>query len=175
MKVAYQGEPGAYSERAVRSAFPNADPLPCDTVRLVFSRVTSREAPFGVVPLENSQAGSVNETYDLLQHTSLLRVVGQVLVRVDHALLGVPGARLEDVRRARSHWQALAQCEEFLSSLRIEPVPVHDTAGAARMIAQTGSAEDAAIASVDAALKEVEDHTSMLRVLGTFRSAGEPI
>ena len=86
--------------------------------------MTSREAPFGVVPLENSQAGSVNETYDLLQHTSLLRVVGQVLVRVDHALLGVPGARLEDVRRARSHWQALAQCEEFLSSLRIEPVPV---------------------------------------------------
>ena len=54
MKVAYQGEPGAYSERAVRSAFPDADPLPCDTVRLVFSRVTSREAPFGVVPLENS-------------------------------------------------------------------------------------------------------------------------
>jgi prephenate dehydratase len=151
MKVAYQGEPGAYSERAVRSAFPDADPLPCDTVRLVFSRVTSREAPFGVVPLENSQAGSVNETYDLLQHTSLLRVVGQVLVRVDHALLGIPGARLEDVRRARSHWQALAQCEEFLSSLRIEPVPVHDTAGAARMIAKTGSTEDAAIASVDAA------------------------
>ncbi|TMK91391.1 MAG: prephenate dehydratase [Actinobacteria bacterium] len=273
MKVAYQGEPGAYSERAVRSAFPDADPLPCDTVRLVFSRVTSREAPFGVVPLENSQAGSVNETYDLLQHTSLLRVVGQVLVRVDHALLGVPGARLEDVRRAHSHWQALAQCEEFLASLRIEPVPVHDTAGAARMIAQTASAEDAAIASVDAAsifglavlaeriqtekenftkfavlgtedpglgepdttslvmavldrpgsllgalqpfadrginlhklesrprrgmafeylmyvdvmapggspeldaaLKEVEDHTSMLRVLGTFRSAGEPL
>jgi len=151
MKVAYQGEPGAYSERAVRSAFPDADPLPCDTVRLVFSRVTSREASFGVVPLENSQAGSVNETYDLLQHTSLLRVVGEVLVRVDHALLGVPGARLEDVRRARSHWQALAQCEEFLSSLRIEPVPVHDTAGAARMIAGSGSTEDAAIASVDAA------------------------
>jgi prephenate dehydratase len=104
-----------------------------------------------VVPLENSQAGSVNETYDLLQHTSLLRIVGEVVVRVDHALLGVPGSRLEDVRRARSHWQALAQCEEFLSSLRIEPVPVHDTAGAARVIAQNGSKEEAAIASVDAA------------------------
>ena len=66
MKVAYQGEPGAYSERALRSLFPDADPLPCETVRLVFSRVTSREAGFGVVPLENSQAGSVNETYELL-------------------------------------------------------------------------------------------------------------
>jgi prephenate dehydratase len=150
MDVAYQGEPGAYSERAVRSMFPEADPMPCDTVRLVFSRVTSGEATFGVVPLENSQAGSVNETYDLLQHTSLLRIVGEVLVRVDHALLGVPGARLEGIRRAHSHWQALAQCEEFLSSMRIDPVPVHDTAGAARTIATLGSLEDAAIASVEA-------------------------
>ena len=87
MKVAYQGEPGAYSERAVQAAFPDAEPLPCDTVRLVFSRVTSGESAFGVVPLENSQAGSVNETYDLLQHTTLLRIVGEVVVRVDHALL----------------------------------------------------------------------------------------
>ena len=150
MKVAYQGEPGAYSERAVGSLFPDAEPLPCATVRLVFSRVTSGEAAFGVVPLENSQAGSVNETYELLLHTNLLRMVGETVVRVDHALLGRPGVRLEAIRRAHSHWQALAQCEEFLSSLRIEPVPVHDTAGAARMIAETGSDEDAAIASVEA-------------------------
>jgi prephenate dehydratase len=151
MKVAYQGEPGAYSERAVRGVFPDAEPLPCDSVRLVFSRVTSGEASFGVVPMENSQAGSVNETYDLLQHTTLLQIVGEVVVRVDHALLGVPGARLEEVRRARSHWQALAQCEEFLSSMRIEPVPVHDTAGAARQIAAEGIRDEAAIASVAAA------------------------
>jgi prephenate dehydratase len=150
MDVAYQGEPGAYSERAVRATFPDAEPMPCDSVRIVFSRVTSGEAPFGVVPLENSQAGSVNETYDLLLHTSLLRIVGEVLVRVDHALLGLPGARLEGIRRARSHWQALAQCEEFLASLHIEPVPVHDTAGAARQIVDSGSREDAAIASVEA-------------------------
>jgi prephenate dehydratase len=151
MKVAYQGEPGAYSERAVRASFPDAEPLPCDTVRLVFSRVTSAVADFGVVPLENSQAGSVNETYELMWHTSLLRIVGEQVVRVDHALLGVPGARLEGIRRARSHWQALAQCDEFLASLRIEPVPVHDTAGAARLIAESGNLEEAAVASVDAA------------------------
>jgi len=150
MKVAYQGEPGAYSERAVISLFPDAEPLACGTVRLVFSRVTSGEAAFGVVPLENSQAGSVNETYDLLLNTRLLRIVGEVIVRVDHALLGKPGARLEEIRRAYSHWQALAQCEEFLSSLRIEPVPVHDTAGAARIVADSGTNEDAAIASVEA-------------------------
>lgn len=150
MYVAYQGEPGAYSERAVRSLFPDADAMACESVQLVCSRVTSREAEFGVVPLENSQAGSVNETYDLLQNTSLLRIVGETLVRVDHALLGVPGARLEDITRASSHWQALAQCEEFLASRRIEAVPVHDTAGAARMIAERGDRADAAIASVEA-------------------------
>jgi prephenate dehydratase len=151
MKVAYQGEPGAYSERAVRSVFADADPLPCDTVRHAFSRVTSGEASFGVVPLENSQAGSVNETYELLANSSLLRIVGEAVVRVDHALLGVPGARLEDVRRARSHWQALAQCEDFLSAMRIEPVPEHDTAGAARKVAIEGDVATAAIASVDVA------------------------
>ena len=151
MQVAYQGEPGAYSETAVRRLFTDAEPMPCETVRLVFSRVTSGEVPYGVVPLENSQAGSVNETYDLLLHTSLLRIVGEVIVRVDHALLGVPGARLEDIRRASSHWQALAQCEEFLSAMRIDPVPVHDTAGAARMIAETGARAEGAIASVEAA------------------------
>ena len=151
MKVAYQGEAGSYSERAVRGVFPDAEPMPCHTVRLVFSRVTSGEADVGVVPLENSQAGSVNETYELLWHTSLLRMVGETVVRVDHALLGVPGARLEEIRRAKSHWQALAQCEEFLSAMRIEPVPVHDTAGAAREIAATGSRDEGAIASVEAA------------------------
>jgi prephenate dehydratase len=148
--VAYQGEPGAYSERAVRALFPDADPMPCETVRLVFSRVTSGEAAYGVVPLENSQAGSVNETYELLQHTALLNVVGEVMVRIDHALLGPPGARLEGVRRAHSHWQALAQCEEFLAAMGIEAVPVSDTAGAARMVAETGDPAQAAVAGVEA-------------------------
>ncbi len=150
MKVAYQGEPGAYSERAVQMLFPEAEPLACDTVRLVFSRVTSGESEYGVVPLENSQAGSVNETYELLLHTSLLGIVGEVMVRVDHALLGLPGARLEEIRRVHSHWQALAQCEEFLAAMHIEPVPAHDTAGAARKVAEGGAKEEAAIASVGA-------------------------
>lgn len=149
-KVAYQGEPGAYSERAVQVLFPSARTLPCETIRLAFSRVTSGEADVGVVPVENSQAGSVNETYDLLLRSSLLRVVGEVVLRVDHALLGPPGARLEGLRRAYSHWQALAQCEEFLSAHHIDPVPVHDTAGGARMVAEGGRLDEAAIASVEA-------------------------
>jgi prephenate dehydratase len=148
--VAYQGEPGAYSERAVLALFPGAEPMPCETIRLAFSRVTSGEADFGVVPVENSQAGSVNESYDLLLRSSLVSITGEVVVRVDHALLAPPGARLEGVRRAYSHWQALAQCEEFLTSRRIDPVPVHDTAGGARLVAERADVEEAAIASVEA-------------------------
>jgi prephenate dehydratase len=149
-RVAYQGEPGAYSDRAVRVLFPDSETLPCETIRFTFSRVTSGEADLGVVPVENSQAGSVNETYDLLLRSSLVQVVGEVVLRVDHALLATPGARLEGVRRAYSHWQALAQCEEFLATHHIDPVPVHDTAGGARMVAESGRHEDAAIASVEA-------------------------
>ena len=148
--MAYQGESGAFSERAVLVLFPDAEPMPCDTIRLTFSRVTSGEADFGVVPVENSQAGSVNETYDLLLRSSLVKVVGEVVIRVDHALLAPPGARLEGIRRAYSHWQALAQCEEFLTSHHIDPVPVHDTAGGARMIAERKRTDEAAIASVEA-------------------------
>jgi prephenate dehydratase len=148
--VAYQGEPGAYSERAVGVLFPDATLLPCETIRLTFSRVTSGEADFGVVPVENSQAGSVNESYDLLLRSSMVQVVGEVVIRVDHALLAPPGVRLEGVERAYSHWQALAQCEEFLTTHRIDPVPVHDTAGGARMVAERGRTDEAAIASVEA-------------------------
>jgi prephenate dehydratase len=154
MRVAYQGEPGAFSEAAVLAAFPEVEPLPCETVRIAFSRVTSAEADVGVVPVENSQAGSVNETYDLLLNSSLVRIVGEVVVRVDHALLAPQGARLEQVRRVYSHWQALAQSEDFLASLGVATIAVPDTAGAARMVAERGRTDgrtdEAAVASVEA-------------------------
>jgi prephenate dehydratase len=148
--VAFQGEPGAFSERALLALFPDAEPMPCETIRLTFSRVTSGEADVGVVPVENSQAGSVNETYDLLLRSSLVTIVGEVVIRVDHALLAPVGARLEGITRAYSHWQALAQCEEFLTAHRIDPVPVHDTAGGARTVAERGALDEAAVASVEA-------------------------
>lgn len=182
MDVAYQGEPGAYSETAVLAAFPDAQAMPCDTVRLVFSRVTSGEADFGVVPVENSQAGSVNETYDLLLNSTLVKIRGEVVVRVDHALLAPPGARLEGIARAYSHWQALAQSEDFLAVHHISPVPVHDTAGAARMVAEAGRLDEAAIASVEAAgrlgltvlaerIQTYPDNFTKFAVVGT-RDAG---
>lgn len=152
MKIAYQGEPGAYSESAAQTAFPEATPVPCETIRLAFRRVAEGECAFGVVPLENSQAGSINETYELLWAESYdLAMLGEVIVRVDHALLGLRGAGLEDLARVYSHPQALAQCDEFLAALDIDVVPELDTAGSARRILEEGDPKQGAVASVRAA------------------------
>lgn len=151
MRVAYQGEPGAYSEDAVRAAFPEAKAVPCRTIRAAFETLAAGAAEAGVLALENSQAGSINETYDLLLEAEDLRIVAEVVVPVDHALLALPGVRLEDVRRVFSHPQALAQCEGFLLELGVETEPAHDTAGAARMVAEAGRPEQAAVAGVRAA------------------------
>lgn len=149
-RVGYQGEPGAYSEDAVRRYFDDAEPQPMASVREVFERVEVGACEFGVVPVENSQAGSINETYDLLVRHGI-RIVGEVVTRVDHALLGLAGADLGDLARVLSHPQALAQCEEFLVNLGVEAVPVQDTAGAARRVAEEGDPKQAAIAGRRAA------------------------
>ncbi len=150
MRIAYQGEPGAYSENAVAAAFPGAEPLPCDTVSGAFAKVADGEADFGVLPVENSQAGSINETYELLVASERLRIVGEVVVRVDHYLLGLPGSTLEGLTRVFSHPQALAQCDEFLGKLGVDVIPVADTAGAARRVSRDAKPDQAAVASARA-------------------------
>jgi prephenate dehydratase len=144
--VAFQGEPGAYSEDAVWAAFPQAEPVPCERLPDAFAAVSEGRTAFGLVPLENSQAGSINETYELLLASDRLRILAEVVVPVDHALLGVPGARIEDVRMVSSHPQALAQCRAFLDRLGVDVVPALDTAGAARQVAEAGRPEHAAVA-----------------------------
>ena len=148
VRVGYQGEPGAYSEEAARRLFPDAALAPFRTLHQVFDRVASGKLRAGVVPLENSQAGSINETYDLLARGEV-HIVGEAVTRVDHALLALPGTSLEDVRRVASHPAALAQCQEFLGDLGegVEVVPVYDTAGAAKRIAEEHRDGEAAIAS----------------------------
>lgn len=149
-RVAFQGEPGAYSEDAVHEFFGECEVEPLPTVRQVFERVEIGAADHGVVPLENSQAGSINETYDLLVRHGV-KIVGEVVTRVDHALLGIRGASLSDIRTVLSHPQALAQCEEFLATLEAEVFPFHDTAGAAKRVAEEGSRDQAAVAGRRAA------------------------
>lgn len=150
MRVAFQGERGAYSEEAVAALWEVADALPCASLREVFDAVASGRAERGVVPVENSQAGSINETYDLLlAHT--LYITGEIDLRIRHCLLALPGQTLEMIRHVYSHPQALAQCEEFLRQHGLEAVPAYDTAGSAKMIAAKQMREAAAIAGRGAA------------------------
>jgi prephenate dehydratase len=131
--VAYQGEEGAFSEEGVIGLFPSAERRPYSSIRKVFEAVEVGRADFGVVPMDNSQAGSINETYDLfLKHG--LHLVGETVVRVDHCLMALPGTAIDDLTEVISHPQAIAQSEEFLSALDTRIRPEYDTAGAAKRI-----------------------------------------
>ncbi|HVF52956.1 MAG TPA: prephenate dehydratase [Actinomycetota bacterium] len=147
--VAYQGEAGAYSEEGARALFDDAELTPLSTIRKVFEAVEVGRADFGCVPMDNSQAGSINETYDLfLKHG--LHLVGETLVRVDHCLLALPGTVVDDLDEVISHPQAVAQCEEFLSTLDARVRAEYDTAGAAKRISEDKLERTAAIASARA-------------------------
>src|SRR5262245_49444653 len=144
--VAYQGEPGAYSEEGAQALFPEVEHQPYPSIRTVFEAVEVGRARWGLVPMDNSQAGSINETYDLfLRHG--LHLVGETIVRVDHSLLALPGTAIDDVHEVISHPQAIAQCEEFLNALEANVRAEYNTAGAAKKIAEGKLAGVAAIAS----------------------------
>jgi prephenate dehydratase len=149
--VAYQGLAGAFSEAAAAALFPGASLLPRRTFAEVFAALEASEVNAAVVPVENTHAGSVADVYDLLRQHTGAKVVAEVIVRVRHCLLGVPGARLEDIRVARSHPQALAQVEEFLRKHGIQPEVAFDTAGAAAEVAEAKDRTVAAVASRRAA------------------------
>jgi prephenate dehydratase len=148
--AAYQGEAGAFSEEGARALVPNAEHRPLPSVRKVFEAVEVGRARWGLVPMDNSQAGSINETYDLfLRHG--LHLVGETVVRVDHCLLALPGSTIDDLHEVMSHPQAIAQCEEFLSALELDVRADYNTAGAAKRIADERLERTAAIASRRAA------------------------
>jgi prephenate dehydratase len=148
--IAYQGEAGAYGEEGAVMLFPDADHRPLPSIRTVFEAVEVGRAAWGLVPMDNSQAGSINETYDLfLRHG--LHLVGETIVRVDHALIALPGSSVDDLREVVSHPQAIAQCEEFLSTLEVNVRAEYNTAGAAKRISVDRLAHTAAIASLRAA------------------------
>ena len=146
-EVAYQGLAGAFSEAAAAALFPGAGLVPRRTFAEVFAALEASEVNAAVVPVENTHAGSVADVYDLLRQHDTATIVAEVVLRVSHSLLGARGARLEDVRVARSHPQALAQVEEFLRAHRIQPEVAFDTAGAADEVASLGDPTVAAVAS----------------------------
>ena len=146
--VAYNGVPGAFSESAVVGFFGEGCERVCyRTFEEIFAAVASSEVRYGVVPVENSSSGSINTVYDLLGKYAC-HIVGEHLVRVEHCLLGVPGAKLSDVTTVYSHEQGFAQCPVFLSE---HPdwvtTPYFNTAIAAQHVAEMGDVHSAAIAS----------------------------
>ena len=177
MRIAYQGEPGAFSEAAARRLDAGAELSACRTFEDVFQSVESRAVEYGVVPIENSIGGSIHRNYDLLL-SHQLPIVGEVELPVVHHLLALPGASLDRLRRVYSHPQALAQCERFLARLTgVEIVATYDTAGSAKLVADERLEDAAAIASARAgevfgltplasSIQDYQDNVTRFLVIG---------
>src|SRR3989449_4426199 len=150
--AAYQGTRGANSEDAAIDLLTStAKLLPRDTLEDVFDAVSCGEARYGVVPIENTLAGSIHRCYDLLfEHD--VKIVGETVRHILFALIAPPGVALSQVRHALSHPVALAQCEQFFRKHPvIQPVPVYDTAGAVERVIREAGNDSAAVATRRAA------------------------
>jgi len=150
MKIAFQGEPGAYSEQAVFSYFGDVKTLPCESFDTVFDSVVSDACDAGLIPIENSLAGSIHQNYDLLLRHDL-HITGEYLLRVQHCLIALPGVTKADIKKVISHPQALGQCAAYLRGLGLKTEAVYDTAGSVKMLKESGERTTAAIASRRAA------------------------
>jgi arogenate/prephenate dehydratase len=150
VRIAYQGEPGAFSEAAARRVATDAQLTPCKTFEEVFAAVEGDATAYGILPIENSIGGSIHRNYDLLV-ANTIPIVGEVELPVVHHLLALPGASMERLRRVYSHPQALAQCERFLRTLTgVEIIATYDTAGSAKLVADEHLEDAAAVASARA-------------------------
>ncbi len=183
MKIAFQGESGAYSEAAALAYFGDeAATQPCKAFEDVFAAVEDGACDYGMLPIENSLAGSVHRNYDLLLEHSL-HIVGEYFLRVQHCLIALPGATLKDIRKIISHPQALAQCDHYLRALQgVASEAAYDTAGSVKLIREQGDPHVAAIASSRAAkvyglpvlTEGIEDHpANFTRFLAVATHPGE--
>ncbi len=148
--IAFQGLPGAYSDLACRTAHPEMTPLPCATFEHAMDAVRTGAAGLAMLPCENSLAGRVPDIHALLPGSGL-SIVGEHFQRVEHCLLAPRGATIRGVRRIHSHAVALGQVRAILRELEADAVVEADTAGSAKLVAEWGRPEDAAIASALAA------------------------
>jgi prephenate dehydratase len=166
-RVAFQGERGAFSEEAaLRLLGEEIELVPRPSFESLFAAINEGSADYALAPLENSLAGSVQRSYDLLLEHSL-RIAGEVIIPISHSLISCPGATLEAIRTVESHPVALAQCLRFLGAhAQIRPLATEDTAGSVAQVVRRGDKTCAAIAGRRAAevyggvilLEHLEDH-----------------
>jgi prephenate dehydratase len=145
-QIAFQGEPGAYSHQAARAAYPAFSPLACHTFEDAFAAVQDGTAKLAMIPIENSLAGRVADVHHLLAEANLY-ILGERFEPIRHQLVGVPGSKLDNLKRVRSHPMALGQCRHLTRRLGLLPVKTADTAGAAREIAEMKDPAEGALAS----------------------------
>ena len=145
-RIAYQGEAGANSHLACIEAFPNGIPVPCPTFEDALASVKSGDCTFAMIPIENSVAGRVADIHHLLPRADLF-VRGEHFLRVRHQLMALPTASLQSLKTVYSHTQALGQCRQTLRALGLRPIPEADTAGSARLVAESNDITVGAIAS----------------------------
>jgi prephenate dehydratase len=180
--IAFQGLPSAYSDLACRAAQPKMTTLPCPSFEDAFAAVKNGDARLAMIPIENSLAGRVADIHHLLPEAGL-HIIGEHFQRVNHHLLALPGARLEQIKTVHSHVHALNQCRRLLRELGLTPKVHADTAGAAAEVAETGRVDQAAIASRLAAeiygleilradIEDAEHNTTRFIILA--REAREP-
>jgi chorismate mutase/prephenate dehydratase len=183
VRVAFQGERGAYSEEAITAHWGEAaEPLPRPYLPDVFDVVEKRHADLGLVAVENSIQGSVVRTFDLLNERTI-KAQGETVLRIVHCLIVNPEVEAGDVKKVYSHPQALGQCREYLERRGLEPVGAYDTAGSVKMLKEQGIMDAAAIASQRAAEvygmkvleREIETHNeNYTRFLVVGREEPEP-
>lgn len=150
-RVVFQGADGAYSQAAMTRYFGDGiTSFHVDTFRDAMSAIDEGSADFAVLPIENSTAGIVNEIYDLLQEYENY-IVGEQIIRIEHCLLGVPGAGISDIRTVYSHPQSLMQSAKYLAGRDWQQISMQNNAFAAKKVADEGDRTQAAIASEHAA------------------------
>ncbi|MBT8455248.1 MAG: prephenate dehydratase [Rhodobacteraceae bacterium] len=164
-KIAFQGEPGAYSHQACRETYPDHQAVACRTFEDVIDTVRGGEADLAMLPVENSTYGRVADIHHLLPESGL-HIIAEAFVRVHINLLAVPGTTLDQVKSAMSHTVLLGQCRDFLRENGIHGITGADTAGSAKIIAEHGQPAEAALASelageiygLDVLARHIEDH-----------------
>lgn len=164
-RIAFQGEPGANSDSACRDMYPTMQPLPCPTFEDAFKALEDGAADLAMIPIENTIAGRVADIHHLLPNSDL-HIVGEYFLPIHFHLMVLPGTGHADIKTVHSHIHALGQCRNIIRNNGWKPVVAGDTAGAAKLVADTGDKSMAALApplaaslyGLDVIEKDVEDH-----------------